>query len=102
MRNKRNEYHELLREEQKVKQEQKLQKEWTFKPKINSTSECRFYFYQSASSEGTIYNKADVIKRNELWTQSKQKRLEILKKEQDSQIKEDCTFAPKTSYGKLC
>jgi hypothetical protein len=53
------------------------------------------YFYKSSNEGGSTKNVADVVKRNELWGESKQKKIEMLKKEQDDEMKENCTFTPK-------
>jgi hypothetical protein len=45
-------------------------------------------------------HKADVIKRNQLWKESKEKKLECLKKEKEMQMNEQCPFTPKMNSGK--
>lgn len=59
----------MLRQYFKQQEEEKIAKECTFKPKINLKSQCRFYFYESTTDSSHIKQKADVIKRNELWKQ---------------------------------
>lgn len=86
-----------MREYFKKQEDDKIHQECTFNPKINESSQWRFYFYQSSAEEGSVKNRADVVKRNELWKESKQKKLELLKKEQEEQIKENWPFTPRTT-----
>lgn len=87
-------------EEHMLKQEEKILKEWTFKPKINPSTRVSLYTYQVSTEEGTVELEADVIKRNQFWEKTRQKRIDQMKKEKESQIKEECTFTPKVSRGK--
>ena len=63
-----------------------LAKECTFRPKINSRSQCQFYFYESGDNTAQIKQKANVIKRNEMWKQSKEKKIEQLKREREGEV----------------
>lgn len=100
MKDQKSQYQELLRTYFKQQEEAEFIKEWTFQPKINQSSQCRMYFYQSSEDATGLKHKADVIKRNELWKESKNKKLESLKREQEMQINEQCTFTPKMNSGK--
>lgn len=79
----------MLRAYFKQQEEDKITQECTFKPKINAKSQCRFYFYESTTDTSNIKQKADVIKRNELWKQCKEKKLEQLKRERDDNVMDD-------------
>ena len=89
----RSQYHELLRAYFKQQEDEEIAKQCTFKPKINPSSQCRMYFYESSEEDGTKH-KANVIKRNELWKKSKEDKIGALKQEQELQIQEEWTFAP--------
>ncbi|CAI2383365.1 unnamed protein product [Moneuplotes crassus] len=100
MRKKKEEYRRVLMEEHMLKQEEKILKECTFKPKINPSTRVSLYTYQVSTEEGTVELEADVIKRNQFWEKTRQKRINQMKKEKENQIKEECTFTPKVSREK--
>lgn len=96
---KKDEYNRAVRQEHFMKKEEELRRQCTFQPKINPATQISHYTYQVSTEDGTVELEADVIKRNQFWAQTKQKRLEKMKREKENQIKEECTFTPKTSNG---
>lgn len=93
MRDRKSQYHELLRAYFDHQKEEEFSQNCTFQPKINQSSQCRFYFYQSGSAPDERV-KANVVKRNELWKECKEKKLEVLKKERQVEVEQECTFKP--------
>lgn len=77
-----------------------MKEECTFKPKINESSQWRFYFYESAEWLDQSKLPADVIKRNELWNKSKLKKLDQLKREQEMQVKKTWPFTPRKNQSR--
>lgn len=94
LKDRKTQYHELLRAYFHQQQEEEILTQCTFQPKINPSSQCRFYFNESGQDSQYVKKKADVIKRNELWKECKEKKLKALKKEQEMQFKDQCTFTP--------
>lgn len=95
MKDRKSQYHEMLRSYFKQQEDEKFTKDCTFQPKINSISQSRFYYYEVSGEDGSIKQKANVIKRNELWKEWKERKLIDLQKEQESKITNMCTFTPK-------
>lgn len=100
MKDRRSQYHEMLRSYFKQQEDEQFEKDCTFQPKINSISQSRFYYYEVSCDDGNIKQKANVVKRNELWRECKEKKLDSLKREQEIKINDVCTFTPKMNRSK--
>ena len=95
MKDRKSQYHEMLRSYFQQQEDEQFEKDCTFQPKINSISQSRFYYYEVSGEDGSIKQKANVVKRNELWKECKDKKLDDLKKEQETRINDIWTFTPK-------